>query len=56
MKSALMCIKILRGHILNSERVVSGVGDYDVAVAVIVGGRQQRVDIRKNCMAEVYAL
>ena len=53
MKIALMRLQLLRSHILNSERVVDSVGNYDVAVAVIVGSRQQRVDIRKDGVAEV---
>ena len=40
MKVALLGMQLLRRHFLNGERVVGSVGDYDVAVAVIVGGCQ----------------
>ena len=55
MKIVLVRMQLLGCHILNSEGVVDCIGDDNVAVAVIVGSRQQRVDICKYRMSEIYA-
>ena len=53
MKIALVRMQLLRSHILNSEGVVGRIGNYNITVAVILGSRQQRVDICEDCVAEV---
>src|SRR5450755_2668055 len=55
MKVALVRLQLLRSHILNCESVVGSIGDYDVAVAVVVSGCQQSADICEDCMVEIYA-
>lgn len=55
MKVTLMGMQLLRGHFLNRERVVGSVGDNGIAVTVILGGREQRVEIGENRVAEVNA-
>ena len=55
MKIALVRLQLLRSHILNYESVVHSVGDYDVAVAIVVSGCQQGADICEDCMVEIYA-
>src|SRR5258708_27667585 len=53
MKIALVRLQLRQRHVLNGERVVGSVCDYDVAVIVVVSGRHYFVGICKDRAAEL---
>ena len=53
MKIVLMRVQLLCSDMRNGERVVGRVSDHGIAVAVVVGSRQQRVNVREVRLAEL---
>src|SRR5260370_23236509 len=50
---ALVRLQLRRGHFLDGDRVVGGIGNDGVAVPVVVGRREKRVNICKDGFANL---
>jgi len=53
MKITLMRLQLRRGHVLNSNCVVSSIGNDGIAMGVVMGCREQRVQACKEAMADL---